>query len=342
LTTKTKNKPLLSIEEWEPLATVGELPGFGETFIGKDGRSYRRTQGLLQIVCPITPDQRMKPELVYCGYDESKLPPWGELKYLFKNFLSKYDREVMYIIGEKRDKSGYVYVVPDQEGTPGSIDWKDPIAMDKMVKVARWIGTVHVHPGNSASPSSVDLESWEEREQSGLHLIFGRNGDWTLHGSSYGHVVRLDEGKMPKTSSVRVPLETYGRELASLLREPKPVHIDFYGHGKGRTNRGGKKYKITDRRGSGAIIDINEPHWWEKNWGNESDMDFFERMLRDTPSACVSNEELSAMVCVQYNGLNYIMSHEDWAREVKIFNNSGVLIPESLTVRPFALSKKGG
>lgn len=210
-------------EAFQPHVEVG-VDGVGTLYIGQDLRLYRKTTGLTQVIAPCSPVKDTEPEALLDGVRWEDFPPLGELRHLYETFLRQYDREVMFVIGKKWDDSGWFYMVPEQEGTAGSIDWEDKEGMEELFAAeAQWIGTCHIHPGASCTPSGTDIENWKKPEQSGLHIIFGRRGDFSITGSASGFSMLLLEGHIRHSEVIEVALRaSMDRPLKELLRIPPP------------------------------------------------------------------------------------------------------------------------
>lgn len=229
--TKTIAKPscptvddIPKADEFMPIGTVTGQPGVGDVMVGSDLRLYRRAKGVLDLIVPCEPRDKTTPVVWFGSVDKTKWPPMGQLAYLFDKFLSKYSREVMYVVGELHDGSGFLFMVPDQLGDSGSIEWADPEGMDWFATRAKFIGTAHIHPGESCSPSTTDVDDWKEPVKSGVHIVFGRNGDYTVSASIAGHVLRCDKGNIKDVT--RVPTSLYlppGRTLEDSLEIKVPV-----------------------------------------------------------------------------------------------------------------------
>jgi len=215
---------LPKVKDFESIATVEGPESVGTLMVGADLRLYRQTRGLLEAVVPCEPldddEEKMWIKKVQVG----KFAPMRELVYLFDTFLSKYNREVMFLVGARYDGEGFFYMIPRQEGTPLSVEWDDALGRDWFSQRARLLGTVHIHPGNSASPSTTDLDTWSDKDHSGVHVIFGRDGSWTMHASIAGHCVSVKEGSISKRSK-RTPVELHNslgrKKRKKLLRKPK-------------------------------------------------------------------------------------------------------------------------
>jgi hypothetical protein len=220
--------PLPLVEEFKALATTEALPGVGEVMVGEDLRLYRTTRGLMTLICPAEPADKTKPALYYGGVDWDQYPEMGWLADLYDRFLSQYKREVMYVVGRQhqivKDKCPWFFMVPKQVGTSGGIEWQDKEGMNWFLERARFLGTVHIHPGSASGASSFDLGHWTEKECSGIHVIFGRDGTFSTYGSAYGHCVHITDGTIMDMERKAAPLYTsLNRKLKKLLQVPKPT-----------------------------------------------------------------------------------------------------------------------
>lgn len=210
--------------------------------IGVDKRLYEPRQGLIDCMAPAV--VKGEPGSVYVSeVDWDSFPPLEELASLFDQFFSKYTREVLMIVGKKRDGSGWLYHIPKQEGSLGLVTWKSTDGeMDWFSRQARWIGTIHIHPGNDCTPSTTDIDDWAEPEKSGLHVIFGRDQDFTVNGAIAGRTFELNSGSLKGVKRDSVLWTTSGRRpLGELLLQPKPVKV--FSYKKGRTLLGKKEQK---------------------------------------------------------------------------------------------------
>lgn len=217
-----------------PEYTLDCVPGVGTVHIGKDLRLYRKTKGLMAIVAPCEPVKDSKPGVWLEGVEWGEFPPMGQIKYLNRIFLSKYQKEVLVLVGRRWDETGWFFMVPKQRGDAYAISWDDKEGSQWFLKHGRYIGSVHIHPGSNASPSTVDTTWWATREASGLHMIIGRTGNYTITGSCAGHVIQLAEGNLEEGGDQTVPEEkgflctSLNRAMSELLLEPLPVVTPCY------------------------------------------------------------------------------------------------------------------
>lgn len=219
---------LPDVKDFKPLATTAPQPGLGEVMVGPDMRLYRKTRGLMEIICEVEPTEKTVPGLYYGGVNWDEYPKMQYLADLYDQFFSRYKREVMLLVGKLHDpkpgKCPWMFMVPRQVGTTGSISWDDLKGTNWFLQHARFLGTIHVHPGAGTSPSGPDLRHWEEKDCSGIHVIFGRNGAFSVHGSAYGHAVSIADGTVEGIERLPAPLCTsMNQSLGSLLRIPKEL-----------------------------------------------------------------------------------------------------------------------
>lgn len=153
--------------------------------------------------------------------------PHGLLAGVYDSFMSKYAREVACIYGKSREKEGrWVFMIPEQTGSAGRVEWKDSVATKAFMRVATYVGTIHVHPGNSSSPSGTDTENWLTEGSAGIHFILGRNRTFSMYMAGGRSVLKMvGHQSLPKKGKVIVPSFMYsgGRPLEELLKEPKVV-----------------------------------------------------------------------------------------------------------------------
>lgn len=194
--------------------------------LGADKRVYEERYGLIRCLAPTKPPSG-EPNVYVEDIDWGRFPPEDQLAWLFFHFFYRYtDREVVILVGQRRDGSGWLYYVPEQVGTYDSVKWTtDDEEMDWFQERAQWIGTIHSHPGNCCKPSQTDVDDWAEPEKSGLHVVFGRDGSYTVNGAVAERTFELDAGRVHKG------IDWVGagyctskhRNLAELLKRPKPV-----------------------------------------------------------------------------------------------------------------------
>lgn len=193
-------------DQFVPIGTVTGQPGVGDVMVGSDLRLYRRANGILSLIVPCEPRDKTKPVVWFGSVDKDKWPPLGQLASLYDNFLSKFKREVMCVIGALHDGSGFRFMIPQQKGDGGSVEWDDEEGMDWFAEEARFIGTVHIHPGEGCTPSTTDVDDWEEPVKSGVHFVLGREEGYTVSASIAGHVLRCGKGSIKGVTRLPVDL----------------------------------------------------------------------------------------------------------------------------------------
>jgi proteasome lid subunit RPN8/RPN11 len=196
--------------------------------IGPDKRVYGRRHGLIECWAHVKPTTE-EPNVYVDRIDWTGCPPEGELAWLFRHFFSQYkDREVVMLVGYRRDGQGHLYHVPEQVGTCGDVKWDaDDEEMGRFQDQARWIGTIHSHPGNCAGPSQTDIDDWANPEKSGLHVILGRDGSYTVNGAIAERTFTVFKGDLCGTVSAKTVRysTSKGRSLTKLLKKPKPTVV---------------------------------------------------------------------------------------------------------------------
>ncbi|KKK83393.1 hypothetical protein LCGC14_2793830, partial [marine sediment metagenome] len=136
--------------------------------LGKDKRVYEERHGLIECLAPAR-TVGDDPSVYVSDVNWASFPPAGELAWLFHNFFSQYeDREVVMLMGRRRDGNGHSYHVPEQVGTCGGVKWDaDNEEMGEFQDRADWIGTIHSHPGSCCGASQTDIDDWANPEKSG-------------------------------------------------------------------------------------------------------------------------------------------------------------------------------
>lgn len=292
------------VKDFVPLHEV-ELNGIGKVFVGPDRKLYRKTNSLMRVIapCECDPEEKNNTRVFFDDVKWEDFPPLNQLKYLYENFLSRYNREVMFAIGKRHDGNGWLYAIPKQEGTVGSIKWwkgnmEDREAQEGFADQAEFVGTVHIHPGESATPSTVDTDHWAKPAQTGLHMIFGRKGAYTIHGSAAGQVLFLLDGKLEEgLVPVEVPLELFGRPLETLLLQPPPpkrVNTTYYGGKRGRKNRhwrGGGKHMRRDATHQSFDWEKWEEDRHNRDMNSAHDLDYMDTEAWNREMARLDREE---------------------------------------------------
>lgn len=247
--------------EYTDPVTVAVFEHEGQEYeVGCDLRVYRYTKGLVEAVVPADPIGVPMPEVF--EIDVAKVPPLGQLRHLLTKFFGKYNREVLMVYGKVRGRKEWAYVVPEQEGTLGSVDWDDKKAVLRLYEMAEWVGTIHVHPSNGVQPSSTDLDTWKKPENAGLHFILGRQGAVSLWVSVKGHAFEWWTGELP-VEAVKVRWEnSEKRRLCDLLKEPKRSCLFGLGYfGEPGSSRPGRR---SDLGRPGLYSPYRTPFDWEE------------------------------------------------------------------------------
>jgi hypothetical protein len=308
--------------------TVEDVPGVGKMFIGKDLRLYRRTNGLMSLIAPADPVKDSKPGLWIDKVEWGDFPPLGQVKDLQERFFSKFDREVMVLIGKKWDDSGWFFMVPRQVGTACSIEWADKEGVQWFLRFGRYIGTIHVHPGGDATPSSVDRAWWAEREASGLHMVLGRTGRYTMSGSCAGYTVELLDGTLDEAPTV-IPATLYtsmNRPVKELLLVPPPPQKTVWrGHTQGRQRFNFRKYN-QERHGKDA-----------GGRGNE-----YREVITRVGGMLVHPRDIEDMrVLILPDGTHTIVTAHQWMRIVMALRDRGMKCPKSIPLDRFTFEEGG-
>ena len=269
--------------------------------VGEDKRVYDRRFGLIECLAPAKVGKE-SPKVYVDKIDWDSFPPMEELAWLYDNFFSKYSREVIMLVGVHRTSSTWLYYVPLQEGTSAQVTWEaSDEEMGRFGELARWVGTIHIHPGTGCGPSSTDVDDWAEPEKSGLHLIFGRDGSYTINGAIAGKTFQLAEGSINDIDHrLKVDVVTSGgRSLEDLLTVPKPVVV--------------KKYASQSTEVRAALHKRIEDFRQTEFARDEGDgLDFVERALGIIEVFKVSPKDLKNLRIVFYNDDWYIMSEAQY------------------------------
>jgi proteasome lid subunit RPN8/RPN11 len=308
-----KTIPVKEAKEFEPVATLANLPGVGEVMLGKDLRLYRRTKGLMQIICPVDPEEDLVLYHDQTLWDE--YPGSEYLADLFDKFLSKYKREVMVVVGKRynprKGQSPWLFMVPKQVGTLGSIEWEDPDGMDWFLEKARFLGTIHIHPGDSCDPSGTDIGHFEEKVNSGLHVIFARTGQFKMFGSANGYVIKVTQGTIEGIERKECTLVTScNRPLKKLLLvPPPPKKVKAKKTGRGRITRHQQIIKFPGKK--------NRPDWADEVWDDSRDTGpWGDYLWAESPMGTVEDGmevAYSDELWVVVNGLDtFVMSPTDY------------------------------
>jgi proteasome lid subunit RPN8/RPN11 len=290
-----------------------------------DRRVYETRDGLIKCLAPAKLCAG-EPDIYVEAIDWLRFPPQDHLAWLFYNFFHKYtDREVVMLVGERLNREGWLYYVPEQVGTSGFVRWTaDDEEMNWFQERARWIGTIHIHPGNDCKPSQTDIDDWAEPEKSGMHIVFGRDGSFTVNGAIaertfelYSNCVRQEQS----WSKEQVRYQTSkGRSLEELLKKPKPVVV------KPHVRRGSV---VAVRR-----VQKEASSWIEASqWVEESKKDFVEESLEMVGALQLDQDNGAAVMrFVEYNGLIYMVSASQW-KELTEWCKGVCPMPKSKKIR---------
>lgn len=267
-----KNKPL---EGKQAMLTVEEQQQAG-LYIGRDNRVYRRTKGSLVADVPAELLGEAPTSLLYTDQiDRSLCPPLGQIRHLFDTFMGHYSREILVWIGrDRKDKAQWHYMVPKQEGTSGSVEYDDPdgTTAARLAAKAKWVGSIHTHPGNSAYPSSVDTDNWRKGDCTGFHFIVARDHSYYLCAVIGGVTWTIENGTLPE--AIPCDFEVAGDlPLDQVLLEPKPKTYHFQsttsytgyddGYIGGYKDNYRSRYVIDDD--ANELYDYDELGWWTKS-----------------------------------------------------------------------------
>lgn len=267
--------------------------------LGTDKRVYEERLGLIECLAPAMVD-KVDPSVYVKRIAWDDFPPLGELAWLFDNFFYHYDREVLMLMGRRRDRTGWLYHVPEQTGSCGFVKWEaEDREMELFQEKARWIGTIHIHPGVGCKPSQTDVDDWAEPEKSGLHLVFGRDGSYTISGAISRRTFPLLDGGLDGVKRVAVEYTTYkGRTLEEVLKEPEPFVSQF-----------DRASQIVVAERTSAKIIGPKAHTPRTSSGDE---DFMEFALGDVGALPVRYYELDSLRVIQHKGKFHILTLVQW------------------------------
>lgn len=294
--------------------------------VGKDHRLYSPRFGLIECMAVKSPSSDA-PNVYVDKIDWKSYPPLEELNYLFNTFFKNYDREVLMLVGRMRDHSGWLYYVPKQVGTSALVTWdSDDEEMGEFSDKAQWIGTIHIHPGSDCTPSQTDIDDWAEPEKSGLHLIFGRNGSYTINGSIAGNTFQVCRGNLGGVERSPVPyLTSHGRSLEELLTKPKPPPKFHFP-------------SPTSRFGSfpgGRIVTSRS------TIEEEQGQSYVERHLHVMRVSPINHDELKSLRMVSHGGRYYILTESQYTNlEELCVDVCPVPTVGNLSIRP--VNQEGG
>jgi proteasome lid subunit RPN8/RPN11 len=279
--------------------------------VGADKVVYEAKDGLIKCLSPVKPSE-VDPLVYVEEIDWDSFPPIEELAHLYDEFFDKYPQEVLMVVGRLRDGSGWLYHVPEQEGSGGGVKWdaKDG-EMEDFHNKARWVGTIHSHPGFNSSPSGIDVDEWAEPEKSGLHVIFGKGGSFTVSGAISGRTFVLYEDSLDRVERVPVEFTTsLGRDLDEVLKTPPQVH-HFYEGGSCLT----ELVKNVDDADEPVVLTYHSGYSREENTDvAEEMMDWTEQSMDAISVSGFTKQELADVKVVRHNGLFYLMSAKKYEK----------------------------
>jgi proteasome lid subunit RPN8/RPN11 len=283
------------MDDFEELDVAGD-----KVWVGANNRVYEERFGLIDCLAPV----KLPPEdsTVYVeGVRWGDFPPHGELAWLYDNFFRLYDREVLMLVGKKRDGTGWLYHVPEQTGTAGEVTWEaEDGEMGIFSKQASWVGTIHIHPGTGCQPSQTDVDDWAKPDKSGLHVIFGRDGSYAIYGAIAGQTFPLRrEGSLRGIVRVHVSFSTsQGRRLKTILKKPKPV-VKRTRH----VRLAPKDPPSVAHPQSAGVVPEEEPRY-------DYVYDYAEETLDDVGALAIDEDQLLDLRILPYKGRYYLMTKE--------------------------------
>jgi proteasome lid subunit RPN8/RPN11 len=289
-----------------------------------DRRIYETRGGIIKCLAPAKPPSD-EPDVYVEGVDWQGFPPRNHLAWLFYSFFCKYtDREVVMLVGKRLDGMGWLYYVPEQVGTCGSVRWTaDDEEMGQFQEQARWIGTVHSHPGNCCKPSQTDIDDWADPEKSGMHVVFGRDGSFTVNGAIAERTFELLSGRVCREESwTRERYQTSkGRSLKELLKKPKPPVTRIVQRGAVWTQRPSKRSQRYHHEGGHAQT-MWDPETGLPLWDNDEKDggDFVEETLDVVgalPLGQGQDSGIPVLRIVEYNGQFHALTLQQYAELVE-------------------------
>ncbi len=300
--------------------------------VGLDNRVYEMRHGLIECLAAVKLD-KVEPDVYVKAIDWSRFPPDSELAYLYKTFFSQYDREVLMLVGWRRDGTGCRYHVPWQEGTTGLVEWKaDTLEMGQFQEECHWVGTIHVHPGNDSRPSQTDIDDWAIPEKSGLHLIFGKDGSYTIHGAIAGRTFEIGSGpagfmdgrgyRIEPRLGTGVITTSNNLPYKALLNRPKPIVV------KTRKTRllNTKRTKVTTKKWATSVETAPTQSKWNSIWDEHLDR---------VGSLDVANEDTWDLSVVLADDAIHILTPEQWDEFATLCEENALALPKrhSLTLK---------
>jgi len=196
-----------------------------EALVGADGQLFRRTEGAVTALTPfdLGKEYGVKKSKggVLISWDRKAQPPDWAVRWIYEKTIRDYEHEVVVVVGRKPDGQ-WVFVLPEQEASPGEAEWKDDQAIPTLWDVgAEYCGSLHSHPGSWVSASDTDMK--EYKDASGVHLIVSKQGDRVGCYVSAGRCVwALGEHELNGTERPNTPeplfLTSGGRSRETLLK----------------------------------------------------------------------------------------------------------------------------
>lgn len=325
---------------FNPERTVEDVPGVGKVFIGKDLRLYRRTNGLMALIAPCDPVKDSKPGVWIDRVEWGEFPPMGQVKHLYRTFFTRFQKEVMVLIGRRWDETGWFYMIPKQMGSASEIKWEDKEGTDWFSQFGRYIGTIHIHPGESAEPSGTDRTWWATREASGLHMILGRTGKFSVTGSCAGHVIGLIQGHLDecKKEEKAVLCTSMNRKLEELLLNfppPEPVKVKKYGgHTTGQQQF---RYRDEDFTTTSTRRDRED---WNDEFDFQADCEY--DAVVQVGGMLLRPEDIDGLrVLILSDGTHAIVTARQWVQVALAMKDWEMQIPRSVSLEKFANATGG-
>lgn len=201
-----------------------EVPTVGKVEIRDDLRAYREAKGLVTAMLPLEPVPGTKAYTEITAVNWEDTLPLEALACIHDDLLATYPTEVLVVWGRRWTNGAVVAMVPQQEVTTRSVEWRDPEGMAWFDEFAEYLGTAHIHPGEDVDASSMDLQGWTMPNAGGVHYVTGRTRRYSIHASMGGRYLgKLESGYLPKTH-VRVPIfPAQNRDFNDLVVEKKPI-----------------------------------------------------------------------------------------------------------------------
>lgn len=286
-------KPSRALKDGE---VVPEVDLSDQEYVAEDYRVWEICDGIISYDKPkVLPTPTN--DCIITNVDWTRVPTLSVLAKLYQIFFSKVvDREVAMIYGENLTGGGHTFVVPQQEGSMGGVKYDDPVAIEQLMVKARWLGSLHVHPGSGHTPSGTDVQDWLRPEASGLHIIFDRDAGFGIYAVVAGTITSVYTGApgiLLKAKKVTVRYErSGGKPLLDLLQKSAPPT------------------PITVVTSSGVITTPIDR-------GTHPSL----KVLRGHGGFYVSNQEVPKLRLIKANWGYWIMSEAQWARAQKSMPN---------------------